>query len=78
VNLEPLEQLEILTKLGNRIAYDGERFMPSRNPQHTGTHEPMNAANVGKRKVAAVVDVAVEIQVVWPDAEVNARGREQI
>ena len=76
VNLEPLEQLEIVTKLGDRIAYDGECFMPSCNPQHTGTREPMNAANVGERKIATVVDMAIEIQVVWPDAEINTRGGE--
>jgi hypothetical protein len=76
VNLEPLEQLEILTKLGDHIAYDGERFIPSCNPQHACAHEPMNAANVGEREIATIVDVAVEIQVVWPDAEMNTRGRE--
>ncbi len=76
MNLEPLEQLEILTKLGDRIAYDGKRFMLSCNPQHAATHEPMNAANVGKREMATVVNVAVEIQVVWPDAEMKTRGRE--
>ena len=38
----------------------------------------MDAANVGEREIATVVDVAVEIQVVWPDAQMNTRGREQI
>lgn len=46
--------------------------MLSCNPKHAGTQEPMDAANVGERKIATVVDVDVEIQVVWPNVEMNA------
>jgi hypothetical protein len=76
MNLERLKQLEIMTKLGDCIANDRDRFMLPCNPKHAGTHEPMDAANVGERKIAPVVNVDVEIQVVWPNAETNTRSGE--
>ena len=59
MNLESLEYLEIVTKLGDRIAYHGERILLSCNPKHAGTHEPMYATNIGEGKISAVVDVDV-------------------
>lgn len=78
VNLESLEYPEIVTKLGDRIAYYGKRFLPSGNPEDAGTHKPVDAANVGECKISAVVGVKVQVQVVWPDAQTNTRSGEQI
>ena len=66
VNLESLDFPQIVTKLDNRVANDGHRLVLPCHPQHTGAHEPMDAANVGKCEIAAVVDMEVQIQVVWP------------
>ena len=65
-----------MTKLGDRIAYHGERFLLSCNSKNTGTYKPMHATNVGERKISAVVDVDIKIQVIWPNAQINTRGRE--
>ena len=60
-----MEYLEIVTKLGDRIAYHGERFLLSCDSEHAGTHEPIHATNVRERKISAVIDVDVQVQVVW-------------
>src|SRR6266540_4332643 len=57
VDLENLEYPEIATELGDRIADHGERLLSSCKSEHAGTHEPIDATNVGERKIPAVVDV---------------------
>src|SRR4030095_5878699 len=76
VDLEGLEYPEIVTELGDRVADHRERPLSSCKSEHAGTHEPIDATDVGERKIPAVVDVQIQIQVVGPGAQTDTRGRE--
>ena len=75
MNLEGLKYFEIMTKLGNHIAYHGERFLLSCNSKNAGTYKPMHATNVGERKILAVVDADIQIQIIRPNTQIDTRGR---
>jgi hypothetical protein len=76
LNLEGLKYFEIVTELSDRIAYYGDRFLASCNSKNASTYKPMHASNVGERKISAVVDVHIEIQIIWPNAQRDMRSRE--
>ena len=78
VDFKSLKQLKIVAELGDRIAYDRERLMPARNRKNARTYEPMHPTNIGQRKISAVVDVEINVQVVWPNSQMDARGRKQV
>src|SRR5258708_17526505 len=76
LDLDGLKCLEIAAKLGDRIADHWGGVLPSRDAERTGQHEPVDPADVGECKIAAVVDVEVDIQVIWPNAQRDPRGGE--
>src|SRR4029434_3060005 len=63
VDLELLEYPEIATELGDRVANHRKRLLSSCESYHAGTRELIDATDVGKRKMPAVVDVQIQIQV---------------
>ena len=76
LNVEGLKRAKIPSKLRNCIPHHGERILPTRDAEGAGPHEPIQAANVGKGKIPAVVDVQIQIQVVRPDTQRNSRRGE--
>ena len=75
MNVECLKYFEIMTELSYRIPYHGYRSMLPCNSKNAGTYEPVHASNVCEREISAVVDVDIEIQIIWPNAQGDARGR---
>ena len=66
VNFEGLKYCEVTTKLGGRIADDRKRLVLSGNSQNTSTDKLVHATNVGERKISTIVDMQIEVQIVWP------------
>jgi 8-hydroxy-5-deazaflavin:NADPH oxidoreductase len=78
VDLEGLERLQVAPKLGDCVADDGVGLALSCDGKHSGSREPVHAADIGKCQISGVVDMDVEVQVIWPNAHANPRGRQQI
>jgi len=78
MDFKNLKQLEIVTKPGDRIAYDRQGLMLTHDSKEIRTHEPVHASNIGQREIAAVVDVEVNVQVIGPNAQMDTRGRQQV
>src|SRR5436190_11666063 len=78
VNLEPLKCFEITAKLGDRITNYRKCLLLSCDSENAGTDKPMYATDVGERKISAVVDVKIDIQVIWPSTQRDTRSRQQI
>src|SRR3984957_21303659 len=78
MNLEALKQLQVAAKFGDRVAHNRERLALPRNGQGAAEHEPLQAADIGKRQIAAVVDVQIQIQVVRPNTQSHPGGGENI
>src|ERR1700693_6349898 len=55
MNLETLHKLQVAAKLGDRVADHGESLVPPCNGQSAAEHEPLQAADIGERQIAAVV-----------------------
>src|SRR5215472_8593296 len=78
MDLESLKCFEVMTKLGDRIPYHRERSMPTCNSKSAGTYTPMDAPDVGERQIATVVDVEIDVQVIWPRAQRDTSSCQQI
>src|ERR1700722_7797177 len=78
MNLEALKKLQVAAKFGDRVAYHGESLVPPCNGQSAAEHEPLQAADIGKRQIAAVVDVQIQVQVVRPNAQRHPCGGEYV
>ena len=68
LNLDGLKCLEIAAKLGDCIAHHREGSLPSRDAKRAALQEPVDASDVGERKISTVVDMEVYVQVIGPHA----------
>ena len=78
MNLEFFEQLQIATKFRDRVADDRHGPLAMRHLDSAGAYEPMHARNIRERKVAAIVDVQIQVEIVRPHMHANACGIEHV
>ncbi|MNI33448.1 hypothetical protein D3C73_873980 [compost metagenome] len=78
VDFEGLEQFQFTAELAPGIAHDRHRLVPQRHPKSATAQYVVHAADVGQGEVAAIGDMAVEVQVGWPYAQANDRGGEGV